>query len=80
VVHEPHGDFGNADGPFADFDSVEGVHVHEEEVSECRGPLGTAVKGLEDVDLQQAELAVGDERGSCRSRRPVKEVSAAIRS
>jgi hypothetical protein len=31
VVHEPHGDFGDADGPFGVFDAVELIDVDFEE-------------------------------------------------
>ena len=31
VIHQPHGHFGDAGGPFADLDAVEGVHIHQRE-------------------------------------------------
>ncbi|OQC59302.1 MAG: hypothetical protein BWX54_00677 [Verrucomicrobia bacterium ADurb.Bin018] len=61
VVHEPHGDFGDAGGPFVNFDAVELVDVHAGEVGNVHDALGIAVEGGEDVVFDGADFAVGND-------------------
>jgi hypothetical protein len=63
VVHEPEGDLCDAGGPLFNLDAVELVDIDLGEAVDLDGGEGLlgGVLGFEDVELEQAELAVGDD-------------------
>src|SRR5487761_222879 len=73
VVHEPHGNFGDSRGPFANLDSVEGVHVHEGELRNIELRLIARKEQLEDFDFQEAQLAIGDNEKVAAATGGIKE-------
>lgn len=62
VVKEPEGDFGDAGGPFVDFDAVHLVDVDAEEFGDVEEALVfVGVERFEEIEFEKAEFAVGDD-------------------
>ena len=60
VVHEPHGDLRDLGGELLDLDAVELVHVHLHVGVDVEDALA-AQEFLDDGELEDADLAVGDD-------------------
>ncbi|OQA29814.1 MAG: hypothetical protein BWY57_03196 [Betaproteobacteria bacterium ADurb.Bin341] len=74
VVHEPHRHFGDAGGPLLDLDAGEGVHVHLRQRLDVQLLLHLfPEQRLEDFDLKQAQLAVGDDEEVAAAARRIEE-------
>ena len=62
MVHQPHGHFGDAGGPFADLDAVELSPRPPWRDCGCRNfLLAGCAEFLEDFEFEQAQFAVGDD-------------------
>ena len=77
MIDQPQRNLGNADGPLVQFDAVELGHIDAAEGSDVGHPLHAAVAAgvhpTEDLGLDAAEFAVGDDQKVAAAARRVEQ-------
>ena len=73
MVHHPEGDLGNSCRELAQLDAIELVHIELAHLRHVERKLAVFAEGFQQVDFEEAQLAVGDDQKVSATARRVKE-------